>query len=412
MPHRQLLAQVHDFWERVRQQRAAGRPRRYADLAAADRRARGQAGGHSSSDGFFRSIGSSANQSRPADPLNPPGLYPPESPPDFPPGNQPGPPASAGRAQVLQGSLIVPGVRVTDPVDDGQALQGASSQPWELPGTDSFPERLVRPMDGSFFERNVPDLEPSIFVLLLETFMTSDGFIGTEEGLNLPLILATLLFALDHKMLREVATLYKTIGRYIAFRMFFHNPHSPYAAPLTRGYFAYRSEEIYRSWSMTRIDPRLYAYINPSNLVVLYVLMVDHEMWSDLSVDFQVEFKDAINQHYEFIGRNPGGQFKDKYGEFFGQTGIGMHAWLQDSVCAGVAAQHREDEEGEEREEEEMDEGSDEVSDLQLPSPMLPLAPFSPPPPPLPERDARRIRREIFVLPAEHIQIDLIEPAV
>ncbi|KAF5529101.1 hypothetical protein FNAPI_13996 [Fusarium napiforme] len=181
--------------------------------------------------------------------------------------------------------------------------QGPRGQPWMLPGQDFFPEsqplvpshlrtglfsssqpehRTLEPCDCCspkflFGDWRALTLDPlthtftrheslassselrgrddlnDVFALLLDVLVSPNGLIGQEDELNLPLLLATLSYALDQGMTRETRKLKRTIDRYIPLRMFHHNPHTN-SPRLEFEYYEFRSEEVYQAWLVVSHD--------------------------------------------------------------------------------------------------------------------------------------------------------------
>ncbi|KAM5381690.1 hypothetical protein ACJZ2D_002910 [Fusarium nematophilum] len=352
-----LLPLVGAWLDRVRQRRNL-RHRR-AGIADEDRRALrtaaplppGRAGPlplfafHPPSPEPSSSSASSEDSLRPADAQNPLGLYPPASPPPvFPPGNQPGEPAAAGRApglrSILREAIVVPVVQAGSPTQHDQAY----AQPWDIPGNDMYPMGETRHLNAAQFESsrrlyrvdeflrdhtNLPEAPAEVFALLLETAMTANGFIGCENGLNLPLILSTLHVAMEHGMTREVENLTATIHRYICVRMFYHNPHDSPVVPNTDHYL-FRSEEIHRSWLILKSHPLLsvQTHLIPRELTLLYAPLVPQRYWAAMAFDFEREFHNQVNEFVHKMSPDPEGSFGEVYLLFLRRSGLGMHEWV------------------------------------------------------------------------------------
>ncbi|KAF5008148.1 hypothetical protein FDECE_5542 [Fusarium decemcellulare] len=405
MPNKPLFNKAQAFWDRVKPGR---RSRRYADVAADERRARNSPGGRLPGGGSLPRLRRyptiDLRVSLPGNILsiNPP----PYSPPRVSPGHaveEAGPSAQAP---------IVP----AGPLEErGEASAVSNSRPWNIPGYDLFPTNphlirdmdMFRPTDANAFkvigkfrqeflsggeDAGIPD---DVFIFLLETFLTTNGFIGDERNLNLPLILSGLSTALDKGMAHEVKKLTGTINRHVCLRMFYHNPHEPLnAATLPRHYFEYRSEEIYRSWVLVRNDDRLGRHITLNGLVKLYVCMVAHNRWPDMTANFDQEFKDAINLTYESIEDGVENQFFRTYCKFFDRSGLGTQSWMKQRQWLRYLdrAEGRE-EAPEEQEVPEQEEADIHIPQLDALAAAVPLAP-----PVVDEQEARRIRRQTVVM--------------
>ncbi|KAH7240966.1 uncharacterized protein BKA55DRAFT_596340 [Fusarium redolens] len=139
-----------------------------------------------------------------------------------------------------------------------------------------------------------------VFALLLEILTSPSGLVGHEDGLHLPLLLATF-----------------TIDRYIPFRMFHHNPliNSP---RLEFEYYEFRSEEIYRAWLAVFHDERLRDYLSPSAVVTLYIHLAPHWWWHD----------------WAHIECDPRSQFEQVFQSFFNRTRLGLHSWMESTAVS------------------------------------------------------------------------------
>ncbi|KAI6777127.1 hypothetical protein HG530_001072 [Fusarium avenaceum] len=170
---------------------------------------------------------------------------------------------------------------------------------WKLPGRDSFPDRQGQGQK-------------------LRLGLFQSGFVGHERGLNLPILLAALSYAFDQGITYEIQKLKDTINRYIALRMFYHNPHTNHSLGL--GYFEYRSEEIYRSWVSLSQDERLQSSLSLHDLVKLYVYMVPYKWWAQLVDEFNWEFMDNIQLAHDRIPGSPKNSFAEVFDGFFHRT--------------------------------------------------------------------------------------------
>ncbi|KAF4494578.1 hypothetical protein FAGAP_9268 [Fusarium agapanthi] len=139
---------------------------------------------------------------------------------------------------------------------------------------------------------NVITTHSDVFALLLEVLVSPNGLIGQEDEINLPLLLATLSYALDQGMTREAKKLKRTIDRYIPFRMFHHNPHTN-SPRLEFEYYEFRSEEVYRAWLVVSQDGRLHGYLSPSCI---------H--------DYDERFIEDTNTAWAYIKGDPGSRFE------------------------------------------------------------------------------------------------------
>ncbi|SPJ73143.1 uncharacterized protein FTOL_02872 [Fusarium torulosum] len=249
---------------------------------------------------------------------------------------------------------------------------------WKLPGRDAFPDRQGQGQK-------------------LRLGLFQSGFVGYERGLNLPIMIAALSYAFDQGITYEIQKLKDTINRYIALRMFHHNPHADFSLDL--GYFKYRSEEIYRSWVSLSQDERLQSSLSLRDLVKLYVHMVPYKWWAQLVDDFHWEFMDDIQLAHDRIPGNPRNSFGEAFEDFFHRTRLGIHPWMEDTARSPDF-------------EETIEEPSTRPEQLHLDTPVLH------PPVPMsdssnsPERVFRHIRRETAVFPPADSPIDFMERSV
>ncbi|KAF4964681.1 hypothetical protein FSARC_7388 [Fusarium sarcochroum] len=437
MPQGTFSNRVHSVWDRVTRRRDNQRPQRYADLAAAQRRTQDRASrltrGSSLPDLLSYPNVDNRPDWRPADAENPLAIYPPARSPSLSAssGGQLEVPRSSSPVTILRHRLIIPVVAVATSHTGSTSDDESIAQNWTIPGTELFPEGHARPLNavlfsstrqmyrvnanGRFFmipidafagqpgqgfllQTNIPEVHGDVFALLLEIFTSPNGLIGHENGLNLPLLLAGLSYALDRDMTYEVEKLKGTIDRYIALRMFHQNSHvDPFSLGI--GYFKYRSEEIYRSWVAVVNDARVHDCLDPRDVVALYVYLVDHIWWPGLIADFDEGFREEIESEYFATGRNPGSTFEEMYRLFLRRTGLGIHPWMRDSEQSPTSKKTTDASDGD-------------VSVLSLDSAVIQ--------PPIsdtmeshaPEDNARRIRRETAILPPADMPIEMIGPSV
>ncbi|KAJ4257384.1 hypothetical protein NW762_008504 [Fusarium torreyae] len=415
MPQGTFSTRVHSVWDRMTRRRENQRPQRYADLAAAQRRTQGRASrltrGSSLPDLLNYPNVDIQPDWRPADAENPLGIYPPAGSPSLPATStgQQDVSRSVSPVTILRDRLIVPVVAVATSHTGSTSDDEATAQPWSLPGTEMFPEGHARPLNAVLFsstrqmyrgfllQTNIPEVHGDVFALLLEVFTSPNGLIGHENGLNLPLLLAGLSYALDRDMTYEIEKLKGTIDRYIALRMFHHNPH---VDPFSLGiwYFKYRSEEIYRSWMAVVSDSRVHDCLDPRDVVALYVYLVDHIWWPGLITGFDERFKEEIEIEYFATGRNPGSTFEEMYRLFLRRTGLGIHPWMRESDQSPASKKTTDTSDG------DVSVFSLDSIVVQHPIPGT-MASHTP------EGDARRIRRETAILPPADMPIEMIDPS-
>ncbi|KAF5256594.1 hypothetical protein FOXYS1_12913, partial [Fusarium oxysporum] len=181
---------------------------------------------------------------------------------------------------------------------------------------------------------SVITIHSDVFALLLEVLVSPSGLIGQEDGLNLPLLLATLSYALDQGMTRETKKLKRTIDRYIPLRMFHHNPHTN-SPRLEFEYYEFRSEEVYRAWLVVSKDGRLREYLSPSEAVTLYIYLVPNWWWSNWIHDYDEKFIEDTNIAWAYIEGAPGSRFEQVFQSFFSRTRLGLHSWVGSAALSG-----------------------------------------------------------------------------
>ncbi|WZH48189.1 hypothetical protein QYS62_009356 [Fusarium acuminatum] len=283
-----------------------------------------------------------------------------------------------GQNSTRRERLNVPIVAVATCYTGSSSDEETPDPVWKLPGRDSFPDRQGQGQK-------------------LRLGLFQSGFVGHERGLNLPILLAALSYAFDQGITYEIQKLKDTINRYIALRMFHHNPHTNHS--LGSGYFEYRSEEIYRSWISLSQDERLQSSLSLRDLVKLYVYMVPYKWWAQLVDDSNWEFMDNIQLAHDKIPGSPRKSFAEVFDDFFHRTRLGIHPWMEDtarSPGSGDAA----------------GEPAVRPEQLRLNTPLLH------PPVPMsdssnsPERVFRHIRRETAVFPQTNSPTDFTERSV
>ncbi|KAL5605259.1 hypothetical protein FOVSG1_005406 [Fusarium oxysporum f. sp. vasinfectum] len=206
--------------------------------------------------------------------------------------------------------------------DTGSIGTGIEDQPWMLPG------------QGHLLQTYIAEVHSDVFALLLEILVSPSGLIGQEDGLNLPLLLATLSYALDQGMTRETKKLKRTIDRYIPLRMFHHNPHTN-SPRLEFEYYEFRSEEVYRAWLVVSKDGRLHDYLSPSEAVTLYIYLVPNWWWSNWIHDYDEKFIEDTNIAWAYIEGVPGSRFEQVFQSFFSRTRLGLHSWTGSAALSG-----------------------------------------------------------------------------
>ncbi|KAF5677000.1 hypothetical protein FHETE_1902 [Fusarium heterosporum] len=205
-------------------------------------------------------------------------------------------------------------------------------------------------------------------------------------------MLAALSYAFDQGMTYEVEKLKDTIHRYVALRMFHHNPHTN--SSLSIDYFKYRSEEIYRSWISLSRDERLQKFLTLGDLVKLYVYMVPYKWWAQLVGEYHWEFMEDIQHAHDRILGKPEENFTEVFNDYFRRTRLGIHPWMENTVRPLTSETAPED-------------------PLARPAPLRLNTPVIQPPIPMsdtsdsPERVIRHIRRETAISPPVDAPIDI-----
>ncbi|GKU05494.1 unnamed protein product [Fusarium langsethiae] len=349
MPQRSFSHQVQSVWDRLTRRRGARKPRRYADVAAAQRRSQAlDSCSHANESllSFGQFLGEGGR------------LYPPLasvtaniSPNAAGPSNQNLIGRSINRSTIYDDPseervkipVVLCATSKPDAPDEGEEVEDPV---WFIPGDESYPLLHTQGciINGELFQEPrkiyrvrangqelfvpidtfIPDIDADVLNLLLGIHLSPSGLVGHEDGINLPLMLTALSFAFDHGLDFEIDNLKNTIGRYIVSRMFHHNPHSK-SFSLGKEYFAFRSEEIYRAWVAVTNDKRLQTALTPDDLVLLYICMVQYKWWHDLVRDYEDQFNSNLRQEYDNFKGNFQGKFVDTYMLFLSRTCFGKH---------------------------------------------------------------------------------------
>ncbi|PTD06462.1 hypothetical protein FCULG_00006614 [Fusarium culmorum] len=215
-----------------------------------------------------------------------------------------------------------------DAPDEGEEVD---SQVWCIPGDESYPKSILRVVCSttSCFDILDDSIELEPMAKSSSSLSPPFGFVGHEDGINLPLMLTALSFAFDHNMSFEIDNLKATINRYIIARMFYHNPHSK-SFSLGKEYSEFRSEEIYRAWVAVTNDQRLQGALTPDDLVLLYLCMVQYKWWQDLIRGYEYRFNSNLLQEYENFKGDLRGSFEEAFWLFYTRTCFGSHPWMDD----------------------------------------------------------------------------------
>ncbi|KAF4997135.1 hypothetical protein FGRMN_4028 [Fusarium graminum] len=289
---------------------------------------------------------------------------------------------------VRQESLNVPIVAVATSHTGSTTDDEAPDPAWKLPGRVSPQEPSIRNSVTMAAWR----LHGDVFALLLDFCVSPNGFIGHESRLNLPIMLVALSYAFDQGMTYEVEKLKDTIHRYVALRMFHHNPHID--SSLSIEYFKYRSEEIYRSWISLSRDERLQKSLTLGDLVKLYVYMIPYKWWPQLVGEYHWEFMEDIQHAHDEILGKPEESFEGVFNDYFHRTRLGIHPWIENTARSLTFETATGD-------------------PLTRPAPLRLDTPIIQPPIPMsdtsdsPERVIRHIRRETAIFPSADAPIDI-----
>lgn len=167
-------------------------------------------------------------------------------------------------------------------------------------------------------------VDPKVFALIIDCLMTINGFEGYERGLNLVLLLTAIRQCLSWGMTREIRKLIDTVRKYIPRRFFYRNPHlSDSSGVMNHNYFAYRSEEIYRTWKIIVDNAAMQVNggVSQPELVALYGLCIPDEMWPALMVNMDQQFVDHVEFTKRFRPVPPSIDFQDWWLYFFRLAG-------------------------------------------------------------------------------------------
>jgi hypothetical protein len=147
-------------------------------------------------------------------------------------------------------------------------------------------------------------MDPQVFTVLAHCMMSTTGFEGTEEGLNLVLLVLALETALRMQIPSEAKKINDSISRYIVRRVFYQNPFQPdFDGVLDHSYHVFRSEEIYRAWKILfDSDARLNMqdWLLDTDIARLYTVVIPENLWPALTTNFQAYFNTIIDGMVRF----------------------------------------------------------------------------------------------------------------
>ena len=140
-------------------------------------------------------------------------------------------------------------------------------------------------------------LEPGVFRIFVDILWSPHPMSGTEPELNLVKLVGAALIISDWSLVEQMDKVRTIIDRYIAVRIFNHNPwKSDPTHTLDHNYFVFRSEELYRAWLLIRNTPGMAAFLSERQIIELYILTVPDEMWPALMANFDDRFFTYVNQ--------------------------------------------------------------------------------------------------------------------
>ncbi|RGP75030.1 hypothetical protein FLONG3_5866 [Fusarium longipes] len=368
MPQRSFSNQLQSVWDRLTRRRDTRKPRRYADVAAAQRRSQAL-DSRFHQDESLVSLEEMLRQTR-----------------------------LSAHSRTNRGQLSTDTGNLSD-----QSLIDRSLNRSTIYG-DPPAERVKIPVvhcatpnpDAPGDDEETDD---PIWYLPGNIHLSPSGLIGHEDGINLPLMLTALSFAFDHNLVFEIDNLKSTIGRYIVARMFYHNPHSK-SFSLGEEYFKFRSEEIYQAWVAVTNDKRFEKDLTPDDLITLYICIVQYKWWRDLIRGYDYNFNTELLMQCKKFQGNPHNKFEEIFRLFHARTCFGRHPWMEETLEYPSHPEVSED-------------FSNEAA-ADPPRTGLPYSIFQPPVETSDnsddtERRLRHIRRETSVIPPDDESIDLIE---
>ncbi|KAL9489668.1 hypothetical protein ACSS6W_001945 [Trichoderma asperelloides] len=197
------------------------------------------------------------------------------------------------------GREIIPPARNNPPLD-GQWMTGEFL--WIRVGGKSFrlPTQLLSEYPFWFaltvFEPppqgwSIPDVNPEIFTILLECVYTICGLHGTESGLNLVKLCYAVNLAKRWGMIEDRKKLRDTAYRYIVRRVMHYDPNVPDdCRALDHRHYTYRSEELYRTWELSRKHNSIQKMLTQHDLIALYCCIIPQDIWPTLTARFKQEF--------------------------------------------------------------------------------------------------------------------------
>ena len=169
-----------------------------------------------------------------------------------------------------------------------------------------------------------------IFGILMEVVTSVNGLTGTEGDINLVHITAAMAMALSFDMQAEFDKLVITFKRFIVQRVMYRNPFQPDMENiLDHEYYVYRSEELYRAWSMVVLHEPLARILNPIEIASLYWLVIPGDLWPALTTNFDQQFNTIIDVIALQQPNGPEHHFNEIYQEAFEDAGYVVPAWME-----------------------------------------------------------------------------------
>lgn len=186
---------------------------------------------------------------------------------------------------------------------------------------------LERPVDGW----KILNGDPVIFGLLIDCLISPLGFEGIEAGLSLPKLIIAMQQAAVWGMTQEVDKFALSINKYIARRIFFRNPFtSDEQGAMDHNYYVFRSEELYRSWTLLEQFASLRSRIRSEELVALYSFIVPEDIMPALTADFADRFNQLLDLSLALRPLSPDMEFHSWWLKYFCNSGYLDYVWIKD----------------------------------------------------------------------------------
>lgn len=184
---------------------------------------------------------------------------------------------------------------------------------------------------------SLPGVDPDIFSVLIECVYSTSGLDGTEPGLNLVKICYAITLAFKWGMSQELEKLQFTAYRYVVRKILRNNPTLPrQRGALDYSHYVYRSEEIYRTWELTRDHEIVESLFSENDMAALYTCAIPEGFWRSLTANFQREFLVLIDVYLSVRTVSPKMSFQSWWMYFFHMAGFPDARWLDRDASARI----------------------------------------------------------------------------